>query len=230
MLEVNRFQGNSLSLRGGTVKLTPGSSMPSTLANITAPSGNLDLSDNKLVITNGSIGTWNGSNYTGVLGQIKSGRNAGAWNGAGIITSQSLAVSQTTTLAVAKAADVNKTTFGGISISANDVLVMYTYTGDANLDGKINADDYFAIDSHYNKPSVPSYIAGDFNYDGKINGDDYALIDNAFASQTITYGPSGVTSVPEPSTLAALALTTLALRRRRHSTFVPHLVQNLAPG
>ena len=67
---------------------------------------------------------------------------------------------------------------------------MYTYTGDANMDGKVDADDYFQIDSNYNKsgPTPGSGTAfgfnkGDFNYDGHINGDDYFLIDSAYANQ-----------------------------------------------
>ena len=66
----------------------------------------------------------------------------------------------------------------------NETLVMYTYNGDANLDGKVNADDYFIIDSNYNKSgSVFGFNNGDFNYDGQINGDDYFAIDSGFAGQ-----------------------------------------------
>ena len=105
----------------------------------------------------------------------------GTWDGSGIVTSMTAAKPATrlTTLAVARAADVGKKSFGGQSVAPTDVLVMYTYAGDANLDGKINADDYFQIDSHYNASTnaAKSFIDGDFNYDGKIDGDDYACAD-----------------------------------------------------
>jgi hypothetical protein len=66
---------------------------------------------------------------------------------------------------------------------------MYTYGGDANLSGKINADDYFQIDSYYGKTggSNLGWLNGDFTYDGKINGDDYFVIDSNFAAQTTPF-------------------------------------------
>jgi hypothetical protein len=123
------------------------------------------------------------------------------------------------------AGDVGKTTFAGTSVSSSDVLAMYTYTGDANLSGKIDADDYFQIDSHFNKSanSAMSWFNGDFNYDGKINGDDYFLIDNAYVGQGAPFGSGGLASaasaVPEPLGLGwvAFAVTAFARRRRRIS-------------
>src|SRR6185503_2005656 len=56
------------------------------------------------------------------------------------------------------------------------VLVKFTYGGDANLDGKINVDDYGRIDFNVNLGTTGWYN-GDFNYDGKINVDDYGIID-----------------------------------------------------
>jgi hypothetical protein len=133
------------------------------------------------------------------------------------------APSALTSLGVATAGETGKTTFGGQPFTSTDALVMYTYTGDANLDGKINADDYFQIDSHINKSahSAKSWFNGDFNYDGQTNGDDYFLIDNAFAAHgaPFTSAPSlgSVIAVPEPAvgfSLVALPAA-LAIRRRR---------------
>src|SRR5439155_18387081 len=119
--------------------------------------------------------------YDGVSGLIQSGRGNGTWNGTtGIVTSQSGATSGTfTSIAVASAAQAKgisfsstaTTTWSGQTVTGSDTLVMYTYGGDANLDGKINVDDYGRIDF-----AIPLAIAGwsngDFNYDGKINVDD----------------------------------------------------------
>src|SRR5205814_4998587 len=111
-------------------------------------------------------------------------------------------------------------TFGGQVVTGSDTLVMYTYGGDANLDGKINVDDYGHIDS-----SIPLGIAGwfngDFNYDGKINVDDYGIIDSNVPIQGAPFptgsgaGLNGVSAVPEPATLSVLSLGAAALLGRR---------------
>jgi hypothetical protein len=67
------------------------------------------------------------------------------------------------------------------------ITVKYTWNGDGNLDGKINADDYFLIDSGFlAPPDEPLYRHGDFNFDDRIDADDYFLIDSAFLGQAGT--------------------------------------------
>jgi hypothetical protein len=150
----------------------------------------LDVGARALAIRNGNVGSWNGSAYSGVTGMVASGYDGGAWDGAGIITSQSNATggNTLTTLAVAKAADVlgltasQTTLWNGQSVDANTVLVKYTYSGDANLDGVVNGDDYFQTDSAFPQ-NLHGWLNGDFNFDGVINGDDYFLIDSTFPQQ-----------------------------------------------
>ena len=52
----------------------------------------------------------------------------------------------------------------------------YTYGGDANLDGKLNIDDYGRIDFNI-QLATTGYFNGDFNYDGRLDVDDYGIID-----------------------------------------------------
>ena len=66
-------------------------------------------------------------------------------------------------------------TFGGQTVGGVDTVVMYTYAGDANLDGLIDVNDYGVID--FNTLPDDAYFNGDFNYDGVINADDYGTID-----------------------------------------------------
>jgi autotransporter-associated beta strand protein len=190
--------------------------------------GKLDLTDNKLIVTGGSIGTASGGVYTDLSGLIQSGRNGGAWNGNGIVTSMADAASGLTSIGIATAGHTGDAggTFGGVSVSATDVLAMYTYAGDANLDGFISGDDYAAIDFNIALPNSSGWYNGDFNYDGIISGDDYTAIDFNIVAQGAPFPTGGgaaaattaVTPVPEPTAgVAALALLVLPLTgRRRH--------------
>jgi hypothetical protein len=143
------------------------------------PGGSLDLKKNSLIIPNGTLGTWNGSDYTGITGMARS--NA--------IRSSS-AQSGYTRIGVATAGNIfgipgsQTGTFAGQTVDPSDVLVKFTYVGDANLDGKVNIDDYGRIDSNVGQSGlVFGWYAGDFNLDGKINIDDYGLIDSIVGAQ-----------------------------------------------
>jgi hypothetical protein len=100
---------------------------------------------------------------------------------------------------------------------------MYTYGGDANLDGKINVDDYGRIDFNVTLPGASGWFNGDFNYDGKVNVDDYGIIDFNVGIQGAPFATgssisAGVTAVPEPAVsfalLAGAALWSAGRRRR----------------
>jgi hypothetical protein len=169
------------------------------------------------------VGTWNGSAYTGLTGLIASGRNGGAWNGSGIVTSMTDAVGAgaLTSVGIATAGAVAKTTFGGVSVGADDVLLMYTYAGDANLDGKVSISDYGKLDFNINIPGAFGWSNGDFNYDGKVSISDYGIIDFVIGIQgpqfpAIGGTPTDMTTVPEPMSLALfVACGFCSLTRRR---------------
>src|SRR2546423_12949700 len=105
--------------------------------------------------------------------------------------------------------------FHGISVLPSDALVGYTWGGDANLDGVLNGDDYFAIDSHFNQSgTVFGYANGDFNYDGDINGDDYFIIDSNWNAGQAGVPPTG-TAVPGGGGGGFLAFPVLGRRGGR---------------
>jgi hypothetical protein len=188
--------------------------------------GHLDLKDNKL-ITNNAVGTATSGTYNGVQGLVQSAMNAGAWDGAGITTSESDALSGLTTLGVSTGeialglTGSDTALFAGQTVGAGSTLVMYTYAGDANLDGMISGDDFSTLDFNIGVSGASGYYNGDFNYDGIISGDDYSTIDFNFGAQGAPFYSSGgiqslaVTPVPEPATVAIFALAGIALRRRR---------------
>src|SRR5207248_2751966 len=137
-----------------------------------------------------------------IVAKIKASRNASPrWSGAGI--TDALAVSNPlVTVAAIGNADNNgntlKTTFDGVSVNANAVLVKTTYYGDHDLDGDVDADDYAAIDAGF-AGSLSGWFNGDNDYSGgRPNSDDYFRIDKAFSGQGATLG-----QVPAPSAPAS---------------------------
>jgi len=110
-----------------------------------------------------------------------------------------------------------KTEFAGQAVDATSVLIKYTWWGDANLDGRIDANDYDVIDKNFlfNKnPSAP-WFTGDFNYDGVIDANDYDRIDKAFLFQTGPLAPAAAVplgqAMPATEPLADVDLLALAV-------------------
>jgi len=185
--------------------------------------GKLDLSGNDLVIqTTDSITASQTLRTT--FDQLKSGYARGTWNASSGIVSSAAAAdpSHLTTLGVATGLN----SFDGNPVSPTDVLVKYTYYGDANLDGTVDGSDYSQIDNGF-LTHATGWANGDFNYDGVVNGSDYTLIDNAFNNQAASLAevvdPAAVataiaappSSVPEPVGMAAMLALTAALPGRR---------------
>jgi hypothetical protein len=167
--------------------------------------GVLDLTDHRMVLT-GDAGSRAARLASVTAGVVKArSASAGRWTGNGITSSTAVGKDLTGVAVVLNdngSGGALLTDFGGAPVGANDVLVKLTYNGDANLDGRINADDYFRIDSGFlAKLAKPNYRDGDFNYDAKVNGDDYFLIDSAFLGQGAVLGDLS----PTPSAAAAAA-------------------------
>lgn len=109
---------------------------------------------------------------------------------------------------------------------AHTVTVAYTLYGDANLDGRVDVSDLAALAANYRK-SVNGWASGDFNYDGMVNVLDLAVLAanyrHSLASGIgLESGPFyaaamaalldvGMTSAPEPGTLALLIVAGLSL-------------------
>lgn len=241
-----------LHIDSGTVVLANNSGTASHLAgavNIAggtaAPIARLDVTTKKLVVRN--------ANVDSIKSYLSSGENDGDWNGLGITSSiaaaDALANGGTTSLAVgyvrgSELASFNGSTatFGGATLSANDVALALTHVGDTNLDGMVDiGSDFSNFLAGYTAPlsflSNTDWNDGDFNHDGVIDlnqdftafATGYVTTGAPFAALTTAIGNSGLptqeqqtmqniaVSVPEPGTIAWLASLSglLSIRRRR---------------
>jgi hypothetical protein len=202
---INHATLGSLSIAAGAkvVVTTPASETNRTLLTVGALSiagtagnytGRLDLGGNDLDVRSSTL--------TAVTNLVQSGfaLPAGApWTGTGIDSSAAAADStHTTALGVIQNGSLyspgSAKTFDGTNPAATDILVKFTFTGDANLDGKIDGSDYSLIDTGYAAPGSTGWANGDFNYDSVVDGTDYALIDNAFNNQTPSLGVAALTA------------------------------------
>lgn len=183
--------------------------------------GKLDLNDNDMVVQADAATRL--SVLDAVTNQIGSARNAasGKWTGNGITSTSAKGVaSGITGLAVALNDNGQGvplyTNFDGVAVDKNSVLVKYTYNGDMDLNGKIDADDYFRIDNGFVR-GLTGYGNGDLDFNGKVDADDYFLIDNAFVSQSgiLAVDPSAASAVPEPTSLGLIGVAAVGLLRRR---------------
>jgi hypothetical protein len=172
----------------------------------TSGTGTLDLTTNDLDVTSSTLDA--------VTALVAAGYNNGTWAGPGITSST--AAADTTFLTALGVVQNNQSgsaiftpsnSFGGAIPGTGDVLVKYTYYGDANLDGKVDGSDYTRIDNG-SLNSLTGWFNGDFDCDGVVTGSDYTLIDNAFntqgASLSAQLAPAGSTAASRAARPAAL--------------------------
>jgi hypothetical protein len=83
------------------------------------------------------------------------------------------------------------TDFRGIPVDDTSILIAYTRTGDANLDGLVNDDDVTIINATY-APGVrqPAWALGDFDYNGFVDDDDITLLGAFYNPATLFSFPS----------------------------------------
>jgi hypothetical protein len=206
-LEVN---GATPAGPGGRVYFSPGAgvSMAVNALAIDAAGGAIvDLADNELVVRNGDANA--------VSAVVASGYAGGSWNGTGIQSSVAAAESGRAL---------------GIGMQGNDVVVGFTWGGDATMDGSVTIADLGVLAANW-QASDRLWFHGDFNYDGSVNIADLGILAGnwqkgpggsgmSFAEELAMFDVFDGVVVPEPAALGLVGLGVLGLRRRRQARFV----------
>jgi hypothetical protein len=172
--------------------------------------GHIDLGDSDMIVRNGDLAQ--------LRDLVRAWWNSGARDGFGLGTSA--AASLFTTLAV-RTSDLGNgfpefLAFDGIDVAAADVVVKYTYLGDTDLNGLIDASDLNAVLNGMTN-GLTGWEHGDTNYDGVVDGLDWENVLLAHAGQggVLSGGFAPAGSIPEPTVAMLLALPLLLPRRLR---------------
>jgi fibronectin-binding autotransporter adhesin len=168
---------------------------------------------------------------------LASGFNSGNWDGVGIDSSSAHN-------------DSSSHTALGYNDTGSSIIVKYTYYGDSNLDGVVNAADFGRFLDGLATGGT-TWSQGDYTYDGKVDlGNDFNLFLLSYLKQGGALGDLApiiagdnqlsasqkrqlLSAVPEPTDIAAivLAATGLATRRRTRSSneFRPKVIGRIEP-
>ena len=186
-----------------------------------AETGAFDITDNAVIVWYDDV-----SPADAVRAQIIAGRDGsglgGTWTGTGITSSAAAAANavapQSHSIGYADNATLPAgpyETFHGQPVDSTSVLIAYTRTGDANLDGVVNNDDVTIMGVNY-APGVPKphWALGDFDYNGFVDNDDVTLL-GVFYDPTASPIPAPLASatvaaIPDPSTLTLAIFSAIA--------------------
>ena len=202
----------------------------------TITSGLFDIGNNEVVIQCPDYNTAENVMYT-LSQRIAQGRNGGTWDGLAGITSSYVTpgyVSPDGYTNGSAWADVQNwgaeytevgivvnqdladysytpyTTFGGVPVNGNSVLLRYTYAGDCPLLGYVSPDDFSTFSLTYGiggtlEGGTPDWLSGDFSYSGVVTPDQFSTASFTYGTQGNPIGPfnNGTSSL---SAIAGAAL------------------------
>ena len=198
---------------GGTVQLQAGLSSAVLLPAVQfdgasgAWQGTLDLTNDKLIVENSPT---HAAAFATLQDQVAFGRT----NTAGIISTtlppnSAIAVIDNGALATPF------TTFGGVAVDSNSILITVALLGDANLDGHVDLTDISTVLNDFGATS-PNWTSGNFDGAATIDLTDLSDVLNDFGQTSPSVSAASATSAaPEPASLAALMMATPILLKRR---------------
>jgi autotransporter-associated beta strand protein len=180
-------------------------------------SGTFDINNNHVIINYGGAA----DPVSSIAALLATGFDNGLWDGAGGITSSAIAANPGYGIGYADSADPGNPA----GLAPNTMEIAFTLLGDANLDDAVNGVDFGILAANFNK-GITGWDQGDFNYDGAVNGVDFGALAANFnkgassaadiaALDAFAAANGLLADVPEPASLAFLAIATSATLTRR---------------
>jgi hypothetical protein len=225
-LTLNNLRAAALSVNGGTVAIAAnggndGASVLSALSITGATdawTAKLDLANNDAIVH--STAANKAADFGRLYNQLKQGFNSGAWTGLGITSATAAAnASADTGLAVVDNALLGLSNFSGQTVTADSIVLKYTYYGDIDQNGQVDADDLTVFAGNFGRTTGATQVDGDIDFNGRVDADDLTVFANNFNKGV--GGPlvaASVQAVPEPGTWALLivASVVISLREMKH--------------
>jgi hypothetical protein len=192
------------------------------------PTSTLDLEDNDLIDLYGS-----GSDpYSTIQSNIDQAADGGAWNQTGLTSSVAKANASTYGLGYAEASSLpspENTSFDGVTLGGNAVIVKYTLLGDTQLRGSVGIGDYDAVLSNYG--NAEGWIGGDFHYGGVVGIGDYNDVLSNYGGSVATIATASSLSPSLATTRSvSLALASAAVTAPKPAKTDMELVVNTKTG
>jgi hypothetical protein len=218
-VDATRIRVGSLAVTGGAVVSTTPAGGTNELQSLSiGVGGTLNLNTGGLILHNADSAALSAS--------LTAARAAAAsWYANGLRNGTGLAVTASEFTTVAVAPNLHSSglplfaSIGGVSVGNFDVIARYTYIGDTNLDGLLDASDFNAVLSGFTN-ALTGWENGDVDYSGVVDSADWALFLPAYNFYLASGVPLGDGStpgqIPEPTSLGILAVAgTMLVRRRR---------------
>ena len=151
-----------------------------------------------------------------VQGDLRLASDGKRWDKPGLTSSFAKANGSTRALGMGEASTLGLTTFDGLALSGNAVLVKPTLLGDADLSGTVDLTDYTTVVRNFGVTGA-NWTSGNFDYTGTVSLADYTSVVLNFGSPAYTAPPvaNGATKVTRS---AQPAVAKLVHARKHHAS------------